>query len=461
MQEKEKRKKMTRTGINFYKKQSDSLRDNNGKTYTNNFRRKSQPRIHSERIEKEEISKINSQSPSKNKTEILNKPILLSESINMKKNITIKSSIIAKENEKNLIKTLIKEFDIHHRRFIGSKECNISQNNILKKKKKKKDILLKRGLEGLVTPKGREKLKNSINLKKTKSLQKLTTIFELNINESFEKKYDKKYNNENKEEKNDTKYKTSNNFFKKEKKQNPFNFDSFINKVIENNKRAAEAKHNNHFFNLGKDFMNNHMRSTRQNFYSSKRGFTGEKDTNFTNDILNDNKPNTLNFLKITLISPLEWRKHEEIWSNINSLSVSFSELEKYLIPPNDKDTLVSSYLKLYPNVLNFVSLNSISTSKKKNNTQFLTFNIDDNIKNPKLEMKKWKDAYKRLILRWHPDKLYSFIEEIKLKDPNIGNVLRKKSTLIINNMNSLYKNILEILRKILKKKEQNGENND
>ena len=138
MQEKEKRKKMTRTGINFYKKQSDSLRDNNGKTYTNNFRRKSQPRIHSERIEKEEISKINSQSPSKNKTEILNKPILLSESINMKKNITIKSSIIAKENEKNLIKTLIKEFDIHHRRFIGSKECNISQNNILKKKRKKK-----------------------------------------------------------------------------------------------------------------------------------------------------------------------------------------------------------------------------------------------------------------------------------------------------------------------------------
>ena len=142
MQEKEKRKKMTRTGINFYKKQSDSLRDNNGKTYTNNFRRKSQPRIHSERIEKEEISKINSQSPSKNKTEILNKPILLSESINMKKNITIKSSIIAKENEKNLIKTLIKEFDIHHRRFIGSKECNISQNNILKKKKNKIHLIL-------------------------------------------------------------------------------------------------------------------------------------------------------------------------------------------------------------------------------------------------------------------------------------------------------------------------------
>ena len=56
--------------------------------------------------------------------------------------------------------------------------------------------------------------------------------------------------------------------------------------------------------------------------------------------------------------------------------------------------------------------------------------------------MKKWKNAYKILILRWHPDKLYSFISEIKLKDENIGNILRKKYTLIINNMNSLFKNI-------------------
>ena len=73
--------------------------------------------------------------------------------------------------------------------------------------------------------------------------------------------------------------------------------------------------------------MNNHMRSTRTNFYSShKRGFTGEKDTNFTNDILNDVKPNTLNCSKITLLSPLEWRK--QIWSNINSLSVGMSDLK-------------------------------------------------------------------------------------------------------------------------------------
>ena len=71
--------------------------------------------------------------------------------------------------------------------------------------------------------------------------------------------------------------------------------------------------------------------------------------------------------------------------------------------------------------------MNSIYSSKKKNsNIEYLSFNIDDNINNPKLGMKKWKNAYKRLILRWHPDKLYSFISEIKLKDENIVNILRK-----------------------------------
>ena len=79
----------------------------------------------------------------------------------------------------------------------------------------KKDNFIKRGLEGLISPKGREKQKN-IQLKKTKSLKKLTTIFELNLNESFEKKYDKKYNNPEKNNLNhkENKYKTSSNFFK-------------------------------------------------------------------------------------------------------------------------------------------------------------------------------------------------------------------------------------------------------
>ena len=49
------------------------------------------------------------------------------------------------------------------------------------------------------------------------------------------------------------------------------------------------------------------MRSTRTNFYSShKRRFTGEKDTNFTNEIFNDDKPNTINCRKITFSFRME-----------------------------------------------------------------------------------------------------------------------------------------------------------
>ncbi len=78
---------------------------------------------------------------------------------------------------------------------------------------------------------------------------------------------------------------------------------------------------------------------------------------------------------------------------------------------------------------------------------------IDDNILNPKKEMKKWKMAYKRVIFRWHPDKLHPILNEVKLRDENIKNNLIKKSTVIINNMNNLFKNINEILVKIMKNK--------
>jgi hypothetical protein len=175
----------------------------------------------------------------------------------------------------------------------------------------------------------------------------------------------------------------------------------------------------------------------------------------------NDNKLHSLNSLKINLINPLSWRKHEEIWANIQNFAVFNAEIEKYLLPPNDNDVLVSSYLKLFPNVLNFCSLNKINTSNNNNNNDnYLFFYIDDKISNPKNEMKKWRDAYKRVILRWHPDKLYSFLNDVKIKDENIKNSLKKKSTVIINNMNTKFKNIIEILRKI-KQRKDNSNNYD
>ena len=60
--------------------------------------------------------------------------------------------------------------------------------------------------------------------------------------------------------------------------------------------------------------------------------------------------------------------------------------------------------------------------------------------------------AYKQVIFRWHPDKLNAILNEINL-DENIKNILFKKSTIIINNMNKIFKSILEILNKIIKNK--------
>ena len=276
-------------------------------------------------------------------------------------------------------------------------------------------------------------------------------------------------------------FRTTSNFFsknnnfkekKQEKNQNEktneekkkFNIENIINNVIENNKKAAAAKSSTSFYNIGSNFMNNRMRSTRTNFFSSKDnrggGFTGTKDSNFTKAQANEGRYYKSNSLKLTLINPLGWRKHEEIWSNLVSLKLGLSDLEKYLHPPNDTDILVSSYLKMNPRILNFCSIQKINTSKTNNeNSNFISFMIDDNIQNPRQEIKKWKEAYKRAIFRWHPDKLFHNLEEINFKNEQQKIELKKKSTQIINNMNTLYRNIIEILNKIAEAKNDKEEN--
>ena len=261
----------------------------------------------------------------------------------------------------------------------------------------------------------------------------------------FRQKQNKKNISENEENKGKSKDDTEN-------KQHKFNIENIINNVIENNKKAAAARSSTSFYNIGRDFMNNRMRSTNSKFYSGHGGgYTGNKDTNFTKEQAESGQQFTkLNSLKITLLNPINWRKHEEIWGNLSSLNIGLIELEKYLMPPNDTDVLISSYLKMYPRVLNFCTLTKINSSNSKNQNNFISFMIDDNITNPKQEMKKWKEAYKRVILRWHPDKLYATLEEMKLMNEQQKVELKKKSTLIINNMNSLFKKIMEILKKVL-----------
>ena len=297
-----------------------------------------------------------------------------------------------------------------------------------------------------------ENKNNNINEKKN---------YKFNTTQNF---YNNKHNyNQNENNTNNKKnFKDDND--KEKEKQNKFNIENIINNVIENNKRAAAARSSTSFYNIGSNFMNNRMRSTTSKFYNPNNpnrggGFTGTRDSNFTKDQANEGKFYKPNSLKITLINPLNWRKHEEIWDNLISLNIGLNDLEKYLLPPNETDVLVSSYLKLNPKILNFCSLQKINTSNTKNENNFISFMIDDNIENPKKEMKKWKEAYKRVIFRWHPDKLFSTLDEIKLKNEQQKIEMKKKTTLIINNMNNLYKNIMETLNKILLHKTENNNN--
>ena len=345
--------------------------------------------------------------------------------------------IFSKEKNKNkdFIKNLYNNYFIQknkNKRLID-KINNISQDKISKMKNKKKD-------------------ENKI-LKKTKSSINLISNYSL-INNIKDFKY--KFN----------KFQTSSNFFKfkinfnnfkkKENKKYTFDINNIIYNVIENNKKAAEFKSSNYFNKLGTDYINFHMKTINYNSSNSQKKYHNYNiNNNNNNNNFDNNKRTTFNSIKITLTNPLEWKKHEEIWKNILNLSFISMEIEKYLIPPNENEVLISTYLKLNSKLLNFVSY------EKNNNNYYLYFYIDDNIKNPKLEMKKWKDAYKEVLLRWHPDKLSAFLKEIVLKNDEIKKILKKKSTMIINNMNNKFKYIIEILRKIYNYQNIKNNNND
>ena len=127
----------------------------------------------------------------------------------------------------------------------------------------------------------------------------------------------------------------------------------------------------------------------------------------------------------------LAWKKHEDVWySIINPDKISLDDystnLEKYIIPPNDQDILLS----------HFYYINDIS------------FNIvfDDKIENLSFEINKWKTAYKKVVLRWHPDKLIPILKKIKIND-DTKNLLFKKVGSIINNMNKFFKFVIYLIK--------------
>ena len=301
---------------------------------------------------------------------------------------------------------------------------------------------------------------NNFSYNSTKNMK-----IEENTNNNHEKKNNKdiKINEENEEANVKYNFKTSSYFFtpkfknnENNKKDNNSNIEDIIKNVIENNKKVAEARASTSFYNIGKNYLNNKMRDSQKNFYSSsnsKKTFTGEKDTNFEKNQAKDSYKRKFNSIQLTLFCPADWEKHEEIWKNISNKSFN-EKFEHFLLPPNDTDIIISNYLRIYPNKLNICNYSKINT-KSKNEKEFLSFYIDDDIQNPKNEIKKWKNVYKNMIFRWHPDKLFPLLKELKIKNEYIKKELERRSSLIINNINSLYKNIMEILKKIILYKEK------
>jgi len=280
------------------------------------------------------------------------------------------------------------------------------------------------------------------------------------INDSDKKEKEKEKEKNIKEEENSNvkfNFKTTTNFFsskfKKDEniKKDSLDIKNIIKNVIENNKRASIARDSTNFYIFENLYINNKMRKSQKNFYSSSYF---KKDTNFTKEQAKDTTSNSnkkCNYIQLALISPKEWEKHEEIWMNILNAN---EKVEKYILPPNDMDILVSGYLKMYPQKLNICNLSKVN-SFSKTQKEFLSFYIDDDIENPRNEIKKWKNAYKKMILRWHPDKLFPLINELKVKNEFIKKELERRSSLIVNNVNTLYQNIIEILKKILLNKEK------
>ena len=107
-----------------------------------------------------------------------------------------------------------------------------------------------------------------------------------------------------------------------------------LKRVMMNNRKEAAVK-NREFFTSNPQNYINLQRNTNsaKNFIDSS-----QQRRNF-----GELKKNSIEFI---LKDQLIWKKHEELWINLVNPSFIIGDLEKYLIPPNDYDILLSVYFK-------------------------------------------------------------------------------------------------------------------
>ena len=250
---------------------------------------------------------------------------------------------------------------------------------------------------------------------------------------------------ENKLENLQIKYNEKDNNINKDKE-----FDSMFKRILDRNIKENEAK-NNHLF-LNSTYFNNKINYKKTK--SDNKLFNITFNNNFEKNKFNSNKFTINNNIhkkfNMSKASNIEftldkneiysWNMHENIWkdiyineNNINtqlSACVNISKINdlniKYLIPPNEQDIFLANYYFSYGCINNKVIIN--------------INNIDD-------EIKKLKETYKKVMIRWHPDKLIPVLKKLKLEEDYLNKIV-KKTFSIIDNISIIFNLIIKKLKK-------------
>jgi len=220
--------------------------------------------------------------------------------------------------------------------------------------------------------------------------------------------------------------KTGANFFQMKSENVP----DLLKRIMEKNKKEASVKQRDCFsqminqnLNRNGKFILNMERPRTQ--HSSKTIYMKKEQQKAFEEINFD----------LRLSDVFFWRKHEELWANLSNTS-KFKidkEFDSYFIPKYESEILISI----------FFTQNAIIKDK---------IEITDKIFQPKHEIKKWKEAYKVAIKRWHPDKLIPLLVDIQVNDDVKKNYILKKCGTILNSINKQMNTIIEILKKLANK---------
>lgn len=230
---------------------------------------------------------------------------------------------------------------------------------------------------------------------------------------------------------------------------NNTNIDDIFKRIMNNNQKEAEARSTSRIMNSS-SYQNKvyKQRSTSNKFFSSTNsGFIYEKPYNNEQSYMPFiNKQNSKGSIVLSLDKNdlYHWRKHEDIWKSLSSSSFSLENLIKnethlkYLLPANDSDILLSLYIYTY-----------IDNKNKDSNSYIINedkVEIEADSIDASNEVKKWKAVYKKLLIRWHPDKLIPFLKRINIDEEMIMKI-EKRSFSIMNGVNSLFRIVLERLK--------------